>query len=142
MSRVRVDTFVIIINFLNEAWVPMHVTVGLFEVHKNSQQSMTIQLQSLLEKCGLLHIIIAFVKDESNNLTTMATTLQSIVECEPLKLVKVYEGTCFGHVMSKACQYATNDEKIFVGLKNVNVKDAHVALQKIITWTKKFGKWR
>jgi hypothetical protein len=30
--------------------------------------------------------------------------------------------------MSKACQYATNDEKIFVGLKNVNVKDAHVAL--------------
>ncbi len=36
MSRGRVDTFVIVINFLNEAWVPMHVTVGLFEVHKNS----------------------------------------------------------------------------------------------------------
>jgi hypothetical protein len=54
----------------------------------------------------------------------MATTLQSIVDCEPLKLLKVHEGTCFGHVMSKACWYAINDDKIYVGLKNVSVKDA------------------
>jgi hypothetical protein len=36
MFRGRVDTFVIVIIFLNEAWVPMHVIVGLFEVHENS----------------------------------------------------------------------------------------------------------
>jgi hypothetical protein len=35
--------------------------------------------------------------------------------------------------MSKACQYATNDDKIFVGLRNVNVKKAQSGLQKTIT---------
>lgn len=39
-----VDTFVLVIIFLNEAWVLMHVIVGLFEVHVTSEQSMTIQL--------------------------------------------------------------------------------------------------
>jgi hypothetical protein len=38
--------------------------------------------------------------------------------------------------MSKAYQYATNDEKVIVGLKQVNVKVAQRNLQKIITWTK------
>jgi hypothetical protein len=34
MSRGGVDTFALVIIFLNEAWVPMHVIVGLFEVHE------------------------------------------------------------------------------------------------------------
>ncbi len=85
---------------------------------------------------------ITFVKDESNNLIIMATTLQLIVDCEPLKLLRGYEGTCFGHIMSTTCQYATNDDKVSIGLRSVNVKDAHVGLQKIITWTKKYGKGR
>jgi hypothetical protein len=54
----------------------------------------------------------------------MAVALQSIVDYEPLKLFQVYEGTCFEHVMFKACQYATNDDKKFIGLRSVNVKDA------------------
>ncbi len=55
MSHGGVDTFVLVINFLNETWVLMHVIVGLFEVHETCGQSMAIQLQSLLEKYGLLH---------------------------------------------------------------------------------------
>ncbi len=70
----------------------------------------------------------------------MAVALESIVDYEPLKLFQVYEGTCFEHVMFKACQYATNDDKNFIGLRSVNVKDAQAGLQKIITSTKKFGK--
>lgn len=108
----------------------MHVTTWLFELHETSEQSMAIQLQSLLEKYGLLHQVIAFVKDEGSNLTIMATILQSIVDCEPLKLLRVYDGTCFGHLMSKACQYVTNDDKIFSRLKSVNVKDAHMLVYK------------
>jgi len=46
---------------------------------------------------------ITFVKDESNNLIIMATTLYLIVDCEPLKLLRGYEGTCFGHIMSTTC---------------------------------------
>jgi hypothetical protein len=61
----------------------------------------------------------------------MAASPQSIVDYDPLKLHRVYKG--FGHVMFKACLYATNDGKIFVWLKNVSVKDAQAGLQKIIT---------
>jgi len=77
-----------------------------------------------LEKYELLNQVIAFVKDESNNLIVMVAILQSIVDYEPLTLLMVYEDTCFGHVMFKMCQYATNDDKVFIGLKGVNVKDA------------------
>jgi hypothetical protein len=39
--------------------------------------------------------------------------------------------------MFKACQYATNDDKVVTSLKHVNVKNAQANLQKTITWTKK-----
>jgi hypothetical protein len=45
-----------------------------------------------LEKFGLIHRLITFVKDESNNLGTMDVTLDSIIDCEWLKLLQVYEG--------------------------------------------------
>ncbi len=44
MSRGSVDTFALVINFLNETWVLMHVIMGLFEVHETFRQSMAIQL--------------------------------------------------------------------------------------------------
>jgi hypothetical protein len=44
--------------------------------------------------------------------------------------------------MFKACQYATNDSKVFVGLQHVTMKDALASLQKTIIWTKKSGKGR
>jgi hypothetical protein len=53
MSRGGVDTFAIVIIFLNEFWTFMHVTVGLFEVNETNGQSMAIQLESLLSKFGL-----------------------------------------------------------------------------------------
>jgi hypothetical protein len=52
----------------------------------------------------------------------------------------VYEGTYFGHVMFKACQYATNDDKVSTLYTLVNVKDFQTGLQKTITWTKNQGK--
>jgi hypothetical protein len=55
-----------------------------------------------LEKFGLVHRVIAFVKDENINLAMMVTFIQFIINYEPLKILKVYEGTCFGHVMYKA----------------------------------------
>ncbi len=71
----------------------MHVIVGLFEVNETSEQNMVIQPKSLLSKFGSMHYVIAFVKDEAINLTTMASMLHSIIDFEPLKLIKVYEGT-------------------------------------------------
>jgi len=56
----------------------------------------------LLDRFDLLHRIIAFVKDENINLFVMTVAMHSIIDCEPQKIFKVYEGTCSGHVMSKA----------------------------------------
>ncbi len=66
----------------------------------------------------------------------MATALCFIIICQPLTFNHVYEGAYFGHVMSKVCQYVTNDDKVSKGLMQVNVKDAQVALQMAITLTK------
>jgi hypothetical protein len=44
--------------------------------------------------------------------------------------------------MSKVCQYVINDDKVFKGLMQVNVKDAQAVLQKTIKWTKKSMKGR
>jgi hypothetical protein len=107
----------------------MYVIVGLFEVHDTMRFSMVKQLQALFEKFDLMHCVVAFVKNESNNLTFMATTQHFVVYCHPLKLQLIYEGFCFGHVMSKAYQCATNDDKVNVGLKHVNVNNAQTSLR-------------
>jgi hypothetical protein len=75
----------------------------------------------MLEKFSLLHWVIDFVKYEGTN---FVACLHFIIDYESSKILKVYEGTCFEHVMSKAYKYATNDHKVFVGVEHVNVKDA------------------
>jgi hypothetical protein len=47
------------------------------------------------------------VKDEGFNLNTLTNVLKSIVKCETLGLEKKIQRTCFDHVFSKTCQYAT-----------------------------------
>jgi hypothetical protein len=42
--------------------------------------------------------------------------------------------------MSKACQYATNDDKVAIGLKHVNVKNTQASLQKKNHIDKKISK--
>jgi hypothetical protein len=54
---------------------PQHVNIGLFKVHRTTGLSMANQLRSLFEKYDLMHHMIAFVKDEGNNLMSMATTI-------------------------------------------------------------------
>lgn len=52
----------------------MYVIVGLFEVHDTMRFSMVKQLQALFEKFDLMNCVVAFVKNEGNNLTFMPTT--------------------------------------------------------------------
>jgi hypothetical protein len=69
----------------------------------------------------------------------MTITLKSIISREALSLLVLFDGACFGHFMSKAVQYATNDDKISKDLVPINVKFAQVSLQSCITSTKNFG---
>jgi hypothetical protein len=86
--------------------------------------------------------IIVYVKDEGCNLKIMTTILKSIVSCDMLGLEEIFQGTCFGHAFSKACQYATTKEKNCKDLQYMLIKFSQGNLQKCITWSKKIGNGR
>jgi hypothetical protein len=97
-------------------------------------------LTKLLDKYGLRETNIVYVKDEGSNLNAMTNVLKSIVKCDSLGIEESFQGTCFGHAFSKACQYGTVEEKVCKNLKYVSIKSPQVDLQKCITRFKKFGK--
>jgi hypothetical protein len=40
---------VLVINYLNDSWIPQYVTIGLFDIHETIGISMASQLSSLFE---------------------------------------------------------------------------------------------
>jgi hypothetical protein len=66
----------------------------------------------------------------------MTTTLEFVISCEALSLLVLFYGARFGHVMSKASQHATNDDKISKDLTSIGVKSTQVTFQSCITWPK------
>ncbi len=68
------------------------------EIHEITRFSMVGTLCILFERYDLMHHVIVFVKDESNNLMVMATTLHSTISYHPLKFQWFYEGMCFDHI--------------------------------------------
>jgi hypothetical protein len=89
---------------------------------------MALQLKDLFTWFDLCDKVIAYMKDEGTNLNIFTNVLTSIVSCVPLMLPQPYANSCFGHVVSKCCEYAINDLKIYASMKKVSIKDAHVSL--------------
>jgi hypothetical protein len=88
------------------------MTIGLFEAIETIGQAVAKSLTKLLDKYNLRKKIITYVKDERSNLNAMIDALKSVVNYESLRLKESFQGTCFGHVFSKACQYGTIEEKL------------------------------
>jgi hypothetical protein len=84
--------------------------------------------------------VIAYVKDEACNISTKTIVLTSIVSCEVLGLTTPFVGPCWGHTMSKCCQYLANGSKVGAGLTFISIKETQSILLNTITWTKKSGK--
>jgi hypothetical protein len=103
---------------------------------------MGLQVNQTLQTHGLNAKIIAYVKDEDNSLPTMIIALVFVVFYEVLGLVEPFTRNCWGHAMSKCCQYATYDTKVFVGLMLISIKECQFILLKTTTWTKKSGTGR
>jgi hypothetical protein len=103
MSKGNINTFVLVINYVDEAWTPRHVIVRLFELHETNRNVMALQLKYLLKKFGLIHQVIAFVKDKGNNLGTMDATLLLMIDYESFKFLQVCkvlasDMSCLKHV--------------------------------------------
>jgi len=69
----------------------------------------------------------AYINDEGTNLNIVTNALTNIMSCVTLMLPQPYASSCYGHVMLKCCQYATNNLKVYGSMKEVYM---HVSLQK------------
>jgi hypothetical protein len=65
--------------------------------------------------------------------------LINVVIGYPFQLISPFLGSCFGHAMSKACQYAYDDSKGCARFLEVSFKNVQTSLQNIIIWNF-FGK--
>ncbi len=118
------------------------MTIGLFEAIETTRQALVVNLNNLLDSFGPKKKIIAFVKDEGVNLNAMTSITRFIVNCDILRLKESFNGNCFGHVLSKGCQYGIIEEKVCKNMKFVSIKIEQFDIQKCITWLKKSGKGR
>ncbi len=80
------------------------------------------------------------MKYEGSNLQTYASALNIIVSCHILTMSEPFDASCFGHALSKACQYVTIDDKIAYNLNYAFIKSTQANIQKCITWPKKSSK--
>ncbi len=62
------------------------------------------------------------------------------MNCDNLGLEESFQGTYFGHAMSKACEYDITNEKVFTRLHEMSIKYMQMNFQKCITWLKKSRK--
>jgi hypothetical protein len=109
------------------------------EANETTKQAMARNLIKLLDQYDLRKKIVTYVKDEGANLNDM-TTLKSMVNCEVLGMEESFQGICFGHAFSKACQYRTDEDFFCKNLKYISIISSQFDLQKYITWPKKSGK--
>jgi hypothetical protein len=64
---------------------------------------MAIQVNEMLITYGLNVKIMAYVKDEIKNLSTMTSALTFVVSCKLLRLTTPFIKSCWGYVMFKCC---------------------------------------
>jgi hypothetical protein len=90
----------------------------------------------MLEKFGFTFKVLCYVKDEGTNLVSMTLALMLMISYEALNLLQPFDGTGFGHVVSKVVEYATDDDRISKNLALMSVKFAQTSLLSCITWQK------
>jgi hypothetical protein len=77
-----------------------HVTINLFETIETFGAAMAIQVNEVLVAYGFNTKILAYVKDEGNNLSIMTTALTFIVSYQELRLTTPLIRSYWGHAMS------------------------------------------
>nr|XP_024359895.1 uncharacterized protein LOC112274515 isoform X1 [Physcomitrium patens] len=143
MSRRGVNSIATVVHFINESWETCHVTIGVLEASVIAGEELVMEVKDLLSSFNLMDKIIAFVvKDDDSRLTSLAEALSKKVVCSPLQLSEPYTGTCFGNVLSKACENTTTDEKACDGLRAVSIEAAISSLRRSISSTSRSAKRR
>ncbi len=68
MNRIRIDTFSLVINFIDDVWVPRHVTIGFFEAFNNTTWATLVKIvKPFLVEFQLIEEVISYVEDGKSN---------------------------------------------------------------------------
>jgi hypothetical protein len=79
MSQNGFDIFALVMNFIDDAWVPKHVNDGIVESPNIANVVLVEIVKPLLAKFQFTHKIVAYVKDKGSNLSTLITAFSIIV---------------------------------------------------------------
>ncbi len=82
--------YIFIIHFLTDKRESYHVIIKVFETSNTSRYVMSLKMNSVLRKYELIVCVLAYVKDERNNLSTMNYALIYVLFCEVLGLLPDY----------------------------------------------------
>lgn len=137
MLRTEVDILCLVVNFIDSDWEPRHITLGTYKTSYIGRATLAIIVKMLLSNFHLTDKVILCVKNEGSNLKTLALALTSIVTCKFVALLQPYPRMCFGHIISKTCQYSTDDTRTCIGTKKISIEEAQTNFQNTITWIKK-----
>jgi hypothetical protein len=73
------DIFALVMNFIDDAWVPKHVNVGLFETPNIANVVLVRIAKPLLAKFQFTHKIVVYMKNKCSNLNTLVVAFFIIV---------------------------------------------------------------
>ncbi len=86
--------------------------------------TMVLQVNDVLLKHELNAYVLAYVKDERANFSTMTFALTFVMSCEVMGLFICFVRVYWGHTMIKCCLYAIDDSKVCHGLTLILIKNA------------------
>jgi hypothetical protein len=96
----------------------------------------------LLDENGLRKKIIAYVKDERENLNAMRIAINLWLVVRLWVWKKVFRVIVFAISFFKTCQYVTTEKKVHEIFKCLSIQVIESNLQKCIMWPNFFGKGR
>jgi len=104
-SKKAHDVFVMVVNFFFNNLEPKHITIGLFHAKDTNGLVMFVKLKQVLDKFLFTQNIVICVIGKGSNLQTCVITFNLIVSCDGPSMAKPFDGSYFGHALSKVCQY-------------------------------------
>ncbi len=63
MNSTRIDTFSFVVNFIDDVWMPRHVTIRLFEAFNSTKATFVKIVKPFLVESQLIEKVISYVED-------------------------------------------------------------------------------
>jgi hypothetical protein len=99
------DIFALMIKFLKAYYQSKHITLGLFKNHRYYWTNFNHKFDWVVAQYDMKRNFFCLCEGWGVNLNILIATWKLVINYEILSLGESFQGTCFGHDFSKACQY-------------------------------------